>query len=78
MPQLSNTISQNDIVIKRRFDKHYFTINPKTYHDLIETVKLYKESIYLLPDYEVIDAKGADRENNGEYYQIRMNEIVFV
>ncbi len=78
MPQLSKSISRNDIVIKKRFDNHYYTINTKTYQDLIETVKLYQESIYLLPDYEVVDAKGADQENRGKNYQIKVNEIVFV
>ncbi|MCR9250710.1 MAG: hypothetical protein NXI20_09800 [bacterium] len=78
MPALAKNINSDSVIIKRRFDDHLYAINPYTYNHIIDTIRLYKESIYLLPDFEQIDAIGADDENDSKRYRIKLNEVIFV
>ncbi len=79
MPALSKHISPDAVIIKRRFDDdHFYAINSHTYNSIIETVAYYRESMYLLPDFEQVEATGADAENDSELFTIKVNEIMFV
>ena len=69
MTGLSKMVDQDAVIVKRRFDKHLYAINPKTYADLQDTLRMYHESMYLLPDFEQVEAVGADQENEKKRFQ---------
>ncbi len=71
-------ITTDELLIVHRYNQHRYRISMLTYHRIVEMIKFYNESIYSLPDFEVIEAIGADDENEGVKEILQVNEIVFL
>ena len=78
MTDVEHHIATGGHLIVDRYSQERYRIDLDTYQRIIEMIRFYNESIYALPDDEVIEATGADDQNGGRRVRLRVNQIVFV
>lgn len=74
-------VSENQLsrryLVKTRFAKDEYLIDQKTYFHIMDLVRFYHESIYMLPDDEYVRAEKIDDPHHTSPCDIQVNHLVF-
>jgi|GEM_PF-1105401 len=60
-----------------RFSKVHYQIDQRTYHHIMDLIQFYHESIYWLPDDEVVTAKRIDDARQTTHCSVPVNQLIF-
>lgn len=72
------TVDSSSFKVKSRKTHQQYKISQKDWHHIMDLVKFYHESIYLLPDFETICAEKLDFTGNTiDRCTLKVNEVVF-
>ncbi len=78
MKRESGIIINDGYLVVDRYRQGRYKIDFQTYDHIVELVMFYHESMYLLPDDEMVEVTGIDKDNYGVRKMMKVNEIVFV
>ncbi|VXD16152.1 hypothetical protein [Marinoscillum sp. 108] len=59
-----------------RFDHSRYRLSQATYYQIMDLIKFYHESMYLLPDDEVVIVERLIDQNHTEYCKVSVNHLV--
>ncbi len=77
MENISENLLSRHYLAKDRYDSKEYLIDQKTYTHIIDLVHFYHESIYMLPDDEVVHVQKLEGPEHTSPCDIPVNHIVF-
>ncbi|WP_258104298.1 hypothetical protein [Marinoscillum sp. MHG1-6] len=77
MKAISKTLLQNHLLVRNRYRNEEYLIDQRTYEYLMDFIHLNHQSIYELPDDEMIEADKLLSNRITTHCHVRINELIF-